>query len=500
MISLGVLTYNTSVTNSFKFQVVTTTPGETVTLPILAGGASYTHIFTAYWGDTTSSEITAYNDPDRIHTYAAAGTYDIELVGICQYLYYSSTTVAERAKVRKILAFTGDIGFKRLNFYGCVNLNSIVSFGNLVSLITCSNLFSGCASLTTIPAGLLDGCPNINDLSMAFENCNNIGFTTIPTDLFKYVPNVTSFNSTFSGCKYITSIPTGLFDYNINTDNFYQTFYNCNAITSIPIDLFKNNINVTSFANTFYACTGLLSIPADIFKYNVLNLSFLQTFQSCTSLTTIPANLFDTNIKVTQMASTFENCTHITTIPVDLFKFNTKVTDFLQTFYGLTSLTSIPADLFKYNVAVASFVNVFGLCSIITSIPSGLFDYNVLATNFSYAFRNNTLLATIPAYLFRYNLLVTNFASTFVTCPKLQLNADIFYASGEQGTRFLNKNVTFSSCFNRATFTGIQGVAPDLWNCDFGTGTPTTTLCYGGAGNSLTSLSNYASIPVAWRT
>jgi len=497
MISLGVLTYHE---NSFIFQIVTTTPGETVTLPILAGGASYIHIFTAYWGDGTSSEITAYNDPDRIHTYAVAGTYDIELVGICQYLYYSSTTVAERAKVRKILSFTGDIGFRRLNFYGCVNLNSIVSFGTLASLITCSNLFSGCTSLTTIPTGLFDGCPLINDLSTAFENCNNIGFTTIPTDLFKYAPNVTTFNSTFSGCKYITSIPTGLFDYNINVDNFYQTFYNCNAITSIPTDLFKNNIKVTSFANTFYACTGILTIPSEIFKYNVLNLSFLQTFQSCTSLTTIPSNIFDTNIKVTSFTSTFENCTHITSIPTDLFKFNIKVTTFLQLFYGCIALTSIPTDLFKYNVDALTFTNVFGLCSALTAIPAGLFDYNVLATNFSFAFRNNTLLATIPTNLFRYNLLVTNFASTFVTCPKAQLNINIFYAAGEEGTRFLNKTVTFANCFNRATFTGIIGVAPDLWNCNFGTGTPTPTLCYGGAGNNILSLLNYLLIPVAWKT
>ena len=85
MIDIGILTYNTAVVNSFKFQIVTTTPNETVTLPILAGGATRLQIFTAYWGDTTSSEITAYNDPDRAHIYAVAGTYDIELRGISQY-------------------------------------------------------------------------------------------------------------------------------------------------------------------------------------------------------------------------------------------------------------------------------------------------------------------------------------------------------------------------------------------------------------------------------
>jgi hypothetical protein len=82
---------------------------------------------------------------------------------------------------------------------------------------------------------------------------------------------------------------------------------------------------------------------------------------------------------------------------------------------------------------------------------------------------------------------------------KVQFSADIFYPAGEQGIRFLNKSVNFSNCFLRTSFNGIQGTAPDLWNCNFGTGTPIRTGCYSGAGNNVTSLSNYADIPVAWK-
>jgi hypothetical protein len=94
--------------------------------------------------------------------------------------------------------------------------------------------------------------------------------------------------------------------------------------------------------------------------------------------------------------------------------------------------------------------------------------------------------------------LATNFSYTFYNCPKAQFNINVFYAIGESGTRFLNKSINFSSCFYRTSFTGTQGTAPDLWLCNFGTGTPTKTGCFGGAGNSLTSLTNYASIPIAW--
>jgi len=57
----------------------------------------------------------------------------------------------------------------------------------------------------------------------------------------------------------------------------------------------------------------------------------------------------------------------------------------------------------------------------------------------------------------------------------------------------------FQACFSRPSFTGTQGEAPELWECDFGSGTPTKTECYAGAGNSLTSLSNYGDIPSDWK-
>jgi hypothetical protein len=60
------------------------------------------------------------------------------------------------------------------------------------------------------------------------------------------------------------------------------------------------------------------------------------------------------------------------------------------------------------------------------------------------------------------------FQNTFQGCTKLQLNKNIFYADGEQGTRFLGLASNFNSCFQRDSFGGSQGTAPDLWECDFG--------------------------------
>jgi hypothetical protein len=468
MFSLGTVTYPGG---TFKFQIEIVAGALTFILPIAGGGVTYKSNFTISWGDGNTSEITAYNDADRTHTYAGIGTYDVEMSGICQYFCFTDATAADRNKMRKLLAFTGDIGFKVLNFYGCSNLDTIVSLGTLRSLTTASNIFARLSALTSIPVGLFDGCPAINNLSSAFELCNNPALTTIPADLFRYNPLNVSFIAVFSQCTYLTSIPADLFKYNTLVGNFVQSFYYCSNITSIPDDLFKYNVACTTFNITFQY-TGISSIPTDLFRYNTL---------------------------VTNFTGTFKN-TNLTTVPTDTFRYNTAVLNFVETFSVCTALTTIPDDLFRYNTSVTSFTECFSTCSSLTAVPTDLFRYNTLVTNMSYVFYACSSLTTVPADLFRYNTAVTTFAQALTACTKLQLNKNIFYADGEQGTRFLNKTVSFSICFSRASFTGTQGVAPDLWNCNFGTGTPTKTNCYGGAGNSLTSISNYADIPVAWRT
>jgi hypothetical protein len=175
---------------------------------------------------------------------------------------------------------------------------------------------------------------------------------------------------------------------------------------------------------------------------------------------------------------------------------------FYATFYLCTGLTgSLPADLFRYNTLVTE--NAFRLCFYgchkITSVPADFFRYNTLVSGegFRDVFYGCTAVASIPADLFRYNTASTSFYRAFYGCNKLQLRSDIFFAAGEEGTRFLNKTVTFAECFRlTGAFTGTQGTAPALWSCDFGSGAATKTDCF--QGHDASSLSNWADIPAAW--
>ena len=135
--------------NSFKFQVVYAAPG-TFTLPINEGGDGYAHNFQVNWGDGSPvSNITSYDDDNRVHTYAAAGTYIVTMVGTCEWFAFNNA--GDKTKITQLIGFTGDMGFKILNFYGCSNLTSIVGLGQMAALTTADNIFHNCSSLSVIP-------------------------------------------------------------------------------------------------------------------------------------------------------------------------------------------------------------------------------------------------------------------------------------------------------------------------------------------------------------
>lgn len=171
----------------------------------------------------------------------------------------------------------------------------------------------------------------------------------------------------------------------------------------------------------------------------------------------------------------------------------------MQGFYGCTNLISIGTSKIKPSGnKLTTFNAAFAECSL-DAVPAGLLDDCIDVTGIGSMFYNNQNLETIPSGLFRNCTEITNANSTFYECRKLKMIGDIFYNNGEQATRFLNKSVNFTGFFAIASFTGLQGIAPDLWNCNYGTGNPVPTVCFGGTGNSVASLQNYASIPAEWK-
>jgi hypothetical protein len=318
----------------------------------------------------------------------------------------------------------------------------------------------------------------------------------IGTSRMRGLMGITSMTNTFGGCTGLKGIPADLFRDHPNVTDFDSTFA-LSGLQSIPPGLFDYNPNVSGFIATFTECAALTSIPASLFDYNPIAEQFALTFAICPNLASIPPGLFDNNYIATNFSSVFNECPLITSIPTGLFNNNTLAVSFFGAFGKCTNLASIPAGLFDNNYSVIYFDQVFESCSSLTSIPAGLFNNNTAVTEFDLAFLSCTNLTSIPAGLFNNNTQVTTFESTFQNCPKLTNIPNVF-SDPVNLNRFLNRSVNFTNCFIlNNPFTGVPGTAPALWTYNFGTGTPITTDCW--LGHSAASLTNYASIPLAWR-
>ena len=265
------------------------------------------------------------------------------------------------------------------------------------------------------------------------------------------------------------------------------------GIESIPDMPFpKTTVSNPTFGSTFYG-NNLTTIPASFFDNytDIKTLSY--TFQN-NKIASIPANLFSKLTSLVQLAGVFYS-NSLTSIPSGLFDSCTKVTSFAGCFQQ-NQLTSIPSGLFDSCTKVTSFAYCFQQNQL-TSIPSGLFDSCTEVTSFQQCFYSNSL-TSIPSGLFEYNRKAINFIYTFYLNNQLTLNPNIFSTTNDH-SRFKDISALLGQCFQRSgvAFTGIQGEAPDLWNYDFGTGTPQIGLCFDG--HTAATLSNYNDIPAEWK-
>jgi hypothetical protein len=228
----------------FKIEVTTTSNGQIFTLPLASFGTFAIDI-DVDWGDGTSiSTVTSVTDSDRIHTYATAGVYTIEIFGQMPGFKVNNNS-AIRSLITGIVDF-GRVGLRTLDFFGCTNITSIPASGTMeVGYRGLSNIISY--------AGFMRGT----------------GVTAIPADIFDFSTLATTFSDIFSFTS-VTSIPAGLFDNCINANSFASAFNSCTLLSSYSVDLFANSPNVTNFSSTFRNC---------------LALTFAQQFTANTSVT-----------------------------------------------------------------------------------------------------------------------------------------------------------------------------------------------------------------------
>ena len=228
----------------FKIEVTTTSNGQIFTLPLVGFGTFATDI-EVDWGDgTPTSTVIAAGDSNRIHTYATAGVYTVEIIGQMPG-FKVNNNAAIRSLITGIIDF-GRVGLRTLDFNGCTNITSIPASGTMeVGYRGLNNIISF--------AGFMRGT----------------GITSIPADIFDFSPSATTFSDIFSFTS-VTAIPTGLFDNSTNANSFASAFNSCTLLNTYSANLFASSTNAINFSSTFRNC---------------LALTFAQQFTANTSVT-----------------------------------------------------------------------------------------------------------------------------------------------------------------------------------------------------------------------
>ena len=217
----------------------TTTDNETITLP-LKSGAIYN--FTVDWGDFSSSTVTSWDDLDKTHTYATAGTYTVTISGRLDHWYFANT--GDKDKLLEV-ADLGATGMKSLwnAFYGCSNLHSI-SGGDISNVTSMPSAFRETISLTNLDLSSWD-TSKVTNFHSAFRRT---GLQSIDFSLFS-TSSALNMELVFTNSDSLTSLDLSNFDTSKVTNMSYL-FADMDSLQSVNLSSF-NTSNVTEFKQTF---------------------------------------------------------------------------------------------------------------------------------------------------------------------------------------------------------------------------------------------------------
>lgn len=443
-------------------------------------------------------------------------------------------------------------------FYDCDALQAIPSslFTRNVAATNFSYAFYGCEGIKIVPAGLLAANIKVTDVSSMFAYSS---IEEIESGAFDGAVLLKDFYYTFNACTKLRAVAADIFFKNTMVTKFSATFRGCVALQSVDGGLFCKNILVTEFGSTFMSA-GLLSIPSNLFSENTLAGYFAYCFYgvpcekipegllaknvNCFSLTymfamsgvkTISGKLLSALEKLTDVTFMFYGSA-LESVDEDLFKFNAAITSFKSTFSKCGKLLSIKKGLFRNNKKATSFEETFSYSGL-ESIPEGLFSENTAATIYTKTFYSCGSLETVPANLITSMPVSTISAGSFLeksgvkSIPAGFLDTDVSILTTNILANCTRLVEIPPGLFNRvgssATYgvlTGCKSLVMDvceIFNLDsYTTKTLTAMLsgCSGLTGSGLdliakfpaatsyksalyncTGLSDYASIPAAWK-
>ncbi|MGB0522674.1 MAG: BspA family leucine-rich repeat surface protein [Flammeovirgaceae bacterium] len=296
--------------NFFKMTWETTTNNESITIPTFSGE---TYNYIVDWGD---NEATGSITGNATHTYAAAGSYTVTILGTFPRIYFNNS--GDKDKLQDITQWGTTAWTSMANaFEGCGNISITATDAPDLSVATSTSQMFASSGLTT---------PDLSSWNMS-----NI------TDMTGMFQSATSFNGNISAW---------------NTSSVQEMDSLFRSATSFTGDL--STWNTSSVQNMSYLFSANANFNGNISAWNTSNVQNMAgMFQGATSFTG-DLSAWNTG-NVTAMTLMFDQATNFNG---NISSWNTgNVTDMLGMFANATSFNR---DLNSWDVSkVISMRNMF---------------------------------------------------------------------------------------------------------------------------------------------
>jgi len=317
-ISTTTSTTTTLYTSSFRSTWLTSSPNQTIILPLVSSG---NYNFNVNWGDGVTEIVTTASQ--GLHTDSTTGTYSITITGQIEGWNFGQSP-SSRTRIISIQEWGPlNIGNLGSSFYGCSNLD-LSGVSDTLDLTGITNLvamFQSCINLTTIQNLNLWNVSSVTMMSEMFAFCDKFNQDISSWD----VRSVTNMYSMFLRCN---SFNQPLDSWDVSsvtnmTDMFFDCFYFNQSLNSWDVSSvtnmswmfsgcqdFNQPLNswdvslVTNMEGMFFRCS---LFNQSLNSWNVSSVTTMyRMFYEC-SVFNQPLNLWNVN-SVTNMSGMFKGC------------------------------------------------------------------------------------------------------------------------------------------------------------------------------------------------
>jgi len=258
----------------------------TLYLPTRNGGS---YNFEVSWGDGKFDIVTAWDAPERVHTYAVDGDYRVEVRGLFTHLYQNPGWPEGEGQPRWLEVIQlGRCGWQNFDngFFNLRYMTKFVSGSTDTSLVTSAiDMFADCITLSTPDlTGWETG--NLVSVEQMFGRC--VAMVTAPLMSDWIVPKLQDAKLMFTGCDAMINAPDIS---NWDTGNLTITrnmFGNCTAMTETPDVSRWDTSSLTNCVSMFLECSAMKDAP-DVSRWNTTKLlESVSMFLRCSGLTSTP--------------------------------------------------------------------------------------------------------------------------------------------------------------------------------------------------------------------